>query len=899
MKKVLIFLCLCFGFVFQTFAQNSPEIELSGFVSSDKGEPLAGVFVYVEGTTRGTTTDVDGIYVLKVKGSDSIVASMIGFEKQTIKINGRSVVDIVLKQENYLDEVVVVGYGTQKRKDLVGAVEQIKGENLNTGSYSGAVRSLQGQVPGLTLEFADGKPNHGATLNIRGAAQSIGSGGSTLVLVDGVEAGLDNVIPEDIASITVLKDASSCAIYGARGAFGVILVTTKNPDSGKVRVSYNGAVSLLSNTVKYDFVTDPVYFTQATLDHYEGCYGIAPTGFNNLFPYSDSWFQELKRRYMDPSYENYLNPVGVGSDGKYQYYGNTDWFDLMYKNHTYNTQHTLSISGGNEKVKFLVSGRYFNQKGIYNTDHDRYWKANAHAKVSVKVTKWWTMDNDLTFYRSYYKQPVLFQIEQSVKGQIEHQAFPMTLPYNPDGSFTDAAVCVGYSAFKTGHSYQLNESFKLGETFTNTFHIIPGVFEFSTSFSYAFNHSKRDRKTNIYGFKNGPDIPSSRPAWDSYEELWQRHEYIKEDGFFTITPKLGDKHSLKVTLGYNVENAKNHGTVGLERNLMREDKANFDLTKADVYYLNDYNSNSWSFVGFFGRINYNFKDKYLIEVSGRYDGSSKFPASQRWGFFPSVSIGYRLSEEKFMSCTDSWLDNAKIRLSAGSLGNGAVAPYAYTQNMSVNTSSIYIDGKQVPVTSAPAPIPNGLTWEKATTYDVGLDLDLFDNRLSFVGDWYLRKTTDMFTVGKTLPAVYGNNAPKGNYADMSTKGWELSLGWRDSFMAGGKAFSYGIKGMVWDSRSFIDKYNNETKVLTDYYEGMELGEIWGMHVLGLFASDEDVATSADQSTFFTQNRRGNKFEPGDLKFDDANNDGYINYGKNTVDDPGDMKVIGNTNPRFK
>ena len=331
---------------------------------------------------------------------------------------------------------------------------------------------------------------------------------------------------------------------------------------------------------------------------------------------------------------------------------------------------------------------------------------------------------------------------------------------------------------------------------------------------------------------------------------------------------------------------------------MREDKANFDLTKADVYYLNDYNSNSWSFVGFFGRINYNFKDKYLIEVSGRYDGSSKFPASQRWGFFPSVSIGYRLSEEKFMSCTDSWLDNAKIRLSAGSLGNGAVAPYAYTQNMSVGTSSIYIDGKQVPVTSAPSPIPNGLTWEKAATYDVGLDLDLLDNRLSFIGDWYLRKTTDMFTVGKTLPAVYGNSAPKGNYADMSTKGWELSLGWRDSFMAGGKSFSYGIKGMVWDSRSFIDKYNNETKVLTDYYEGMELGEVWGMHVLGLFANNEDVATSADQSTFFTQNRRGNKFEPGDLKFEDANNDGFINYGKNTVDDPGDMKVIGNTNPRF-
>lgn len=872
---------------------------ISGSVTSSEGEPLIGVAVFIEGTSIGTTTDENGQFVLSAGQGQTLTVSSLGYKTKQIEIGSQTTIDISLEDDiNLMDEVVVVGYGTQKRKDLVGAVEQVKGGDLKTNSYSGAVRSLQGQIPGLTLEFADGKPNHGATLNIRGASQSIGSGGSSLVLVDGVESSLDNVIPEDIETITVLKDASSCAIYGARGAFGVILVTTKNPTSGKVKVSYNGSVSLLSNTVDYDFVTDPVYWTQATLDHYEGCYGVPPTGFNNLFPYSDSWFQELKRRYLDPSYENYHVPVGVGEDGRYQYYGQTDWFDLMYKDVTYNHQHSLNISGGTDKIQFYLSGRYFDQKGIYNTEFDHYWKANAHAKITAKITKWWTMSNDLVFYRSYYKQPVLFQIEQSVKGQIEHQAFPVTIPYNPDGSFTDAAVCVGYSAFKTGLSYQLNEDFKLGETLTNTFHILPGVLEFTTSFSYAFNSSKRDRKTNIYAFKNGPDLPSSRPAWDSYEELWQRHEYIKEDGFFTYTPKLGEKHSLKVTAGYNIENSKDIGTVALERNLFREDKPNFDLTKADVYYIDDYGSKSWSFVGFFGRINYNFNDKYLIEVSGRYDGSSKFPVNSRWGFFPSASLGWRLSGEKFMDWSKSWLDNLKIRLSAGSLGNGAVSPYAYQQSMAINTSSIYIDGEQVPITNAPTPIPNELTWERATTYDVGLDIDLFNYRLSIVGDYYLRKTTDMFTIGKTLPAVYGNDAPKGNYADMSTRGWELSIGWRDSFKAGGRDFSYGIKAMVWDSRSFIDRYNNETRSLTDYYEGMELGEIWGLHVVGLFADENDVATSADQSTFFTQNRRGNRFEPGDLKFEDVNGDKFINYGKNTADDPGDMKIIGNTNPRY-
>lgn len=899
MRKLLLML-LSFTMVsLIAIGQSRTAFDLSGKVIANRdGDPVVGAFVYVEGSKNATSTDNEGHFSIKVLPSQKIIVSMIGFKNKTIVVGNQNNIEIALDEDNYLDEVVVVGYGTQRRKDLVGAVEQIKGETLNTRANSGAVRALQGQIPGLTLEFRDGKPNHSASLNVRGATQSIGSGGSTLVLVDGVESGLDNVIPEDIETITVLKDASSCAIYGARGAFGVILVTTKSPSAGKAVVKYNGSVSILSNTVKYDYVTDPVYWTEQALASYEGCYGTTPTGFNNLFPYSDSWFRELKKRYLDPTYEYYHESVGVGSDGKYQYYGNTDWFRLLYKDHTYNTQHDLNISGGSDKVRYSVSGKFFDQKGIYNTDYDHYWKANVHAKVVANVKKWWTMENDLNFYRTYYKQPVLFQIEQNVKGQIEHQAYPMTVPYNPDGSFTDAAVCVGYSAFKTGLSYQLDEAFKLGDTFTNTFHIVKDVLDFKTSLSYAFNQSTRNRKTNIYSFKNGPNIESSRPSWDSYEELWTRQEYIKEEGFFTFTPRLKPVHTFKLTAGYNIESLKKHGTVGLERNLIREDKANFNLTEADVYYLNDYGSLDWSFIGFFGRVNYNLKDRYLFEASARYDGSSKFPANSRWGVFPSASFGYRLSEEKFMTWAKPWLTNMKFRLSAGTLGNGAVAAYAYTQNMSISQSTVYIDGKKVNTTSAPAPIPDGLTWEKATTYDVGLDMDFLDGRLSFVGDLYKKKTVDMFTVGKTLPAVYGNNAPKGNYADMTTNGWELSLGWRDTFKAGSKNFSYGIKAMLWDSRSFIDKYNNETKLLTDYYEGMELGEIWGMHVVGLFESDAEVASWADQSTFFTQNRRGNKFEPGDLKFEDANEDNFINYGKNTKDDPGDMKIIGNTNPRY-
>lgn len=872
---------------------------VSGTVGSVEGEPLVGVVV--QNGSAAVLTGLQGEFSINAKVGDVLDFKLLGYKEYSYPVRTiRSGLLITMDEDaTLLEEIVVVGYGTQKRKDVVGAIEQISGDKLTSRSNPNAVRSIQGQIPGLTLQFADGKPNHGATLNIRGNTQSIGSGGSCLVLVDGVEAGLDNVNPEDIQSISVLKDASSCAIYGARGAFGVILVTTKTPTAGTVKVKYSGSLSMLANTVDFDFVTDPVYWTQQCLDAYKGCYGYYPTGFNNLFPYSDEWFSELKRRYQDPDYSEYHNAVGVSAAGKWQYYGQTDWWKLMYKDYTTNMQHEMNISGGNDKVRFHISGRYFGQDGIYNTDYDKYWKATVLAKVQVKAAKWWTIDDNLNFYRSYYLQPVLFQIAQSVKGQIEHQAYPMTVPYNPDGTFTDAAVCCGYSAFVTGNSYQLNQAFKLGNNLNNTFHIIPEQLDFHLNFAYAFNWSRRDRKTNVYAFGTGPDTMSSRPAYDDFEELWINQDYLKNEGFFSYKSRFpGEAHSLKLTAGYNMEWKTNHGTVGLERNSIREDKANFQLMGTDYYYLNDYGSNEWSFLGFFGRVNYNYKDRYLFEVSARVDGSSKFPANSRWGFFPSLSMGWRFSEEPFLSGVKEWLDNAKIRVSAGSLGNGAVAAYAYTQNMNVSTSGIYVSGSKVSTTSAPEPIPSNLTWERVTTYDVGVDLDLLQNRINFVADYYIKNTTDMYTVGKTLPAVYGKSSPKGNNADMRTNGWEVSLGWRDNFKIGSKPFSYGVKGMLWDSRSFITKYNNDTKLLTDYYVGEELGEIWGLHVDGLFADAADVANSADQSAFLTQNRRGNKFEAGDLKFADLDDSGTIDWGEHTADKPGDIRVIGNKSPRY-
>ncbi len=318
-----------------------------------------------------------------------------------------------------------------------------------------------------------------------------------------------------------------------------------------------------------------------------------------------------------------------------------------------------------------------------------------------------------------------------------------------------------------------------------------------------------------------------------------------------------------------------------------------------TWNISDNGTYDWGMVGAFYRINYSYKSRYLVETSGRYDGSSKFPVNQRWGFFPSGSIGWRISEEKFMKSAD-WLDNLKIRLSAGSAGNGLISDaYAYISTMSLSQSSMLSNGSTFKYTSAPSPTPDGLTWEKAITYDIGLDFEALDGRLNLTGDIYRKDTDNMYVTGEELPAVFGNSAPKGNYADMKTNGWELSLGWRDNYIVGGKNLSWYLRGSVWDSRSFITRYTSKTGLLpsvytANYYEGMEIGEFWGFVCNGLYQSDEE-AQSYDLSFF---NDHKVTISAGDPKFEDLNGDGAVNNGSNTIYDHGDLRKIGNTSPRY-
>lgn len=875
-------------------------IEISGAITDHTGEPVPGVNVVVKGTLTGVTSDVDGKYAITVPNQASVLLfSYVGFTTQEITVGNRRVINVELHEDmQQLDEVVVIGYGTTRRRDLVGAVEQISGTVLAEKGNMNISRSLQGMVPGMTLTMSDGKPSRNASINLRGTS-SIGAGGDPLILVDGVEAhgDLTTVNPADISSVSVLKDASSAAIYGAKAAFGVILITTKAAEKGKPRVNYNGNASLLRRLFLPERVTNGLEWTNGWYTSFMGQEGNAPTSINNVFKYNDAWYQELVKRDADPT----LEKVRVNSLGEYEYFGNTDWFDIIYNGHTYSTEHNLSVSGGSDQATYYVSGRYFNQGGIYNAGNEDYTQYNFRAKGSIQLNKYLTIENNTDFLVRSIHQPMVMYDRQTITRQMEHQGYPMTLPKNPDGTWTETSVYTGWAGFVEGSSWQHNNKFDLKSATALTIKPMKSLI-LKADFSYYYNQSSRDRAENMYEYYTGPTIKGVRNTFDSSEHWSYNNLYYSSNFTANFMPKFNnDDHRLNVLAGWNIEHKYTKNVQTYRRGLIYPEKPSLALTDGDYYTVGQTGS-EWAYAGFLYRLNYIFKDRYLLELSGRYDGSTKFPTRQKWGFFPSASVAWRLSEESFMDATKSWLDNLKIRFSAGSLGNGNIDPFRYIALMSIAKSGVIIGDNVQSYTYAPTNIPTSLTWETNTTYDVGIDVDILKNRLTFVADYYWRYTTGMLTQGVELPAVFGATLPLGNNADMKTLGWDLSLQWRDRFDLAGKPFNYSIKGMVWDHRSWITKVlNNEQKILgtgqtPTYYNGMEIGEIWGYHVEGLFHDQSEIDNHADQSAIRVSTT--NILRPGDIKFADRNNDGVINSGANTVDEPGDRRIIGNTSIRY-
>lgn len=882
---------------------------------TDKAGAMPGAGILVKGTTNGQITGADGTATLTNVAPDAVlVVTFVGYQTVEIPVKGRAKVSVTLEDSLTLDEIVVVGYGTQKKANLTGAVDQVGSETFEGRSNANLTQMLQGQIPNLNLKFKDGRPNSSPSYNIRGTT-SIGQGGSALILIDGVEGDPALLNPNDIESVSVLKDAASSAIYGSRAPYGVVLITTKTARQGKPTVSYQANLTFEQPTTIPDYVSNGYTWADHFYKAYYNYNLSNPSGINKTMEFSTAWLAEYQRRNETGNYEVLVSDGSIGTAGRWLYFiEGEDYIGKLYRNHMTSQTHNISVSGSDDKFDYYVSGRYYGNNGIFDTDvnPESYKILNGRMKMGYKVTPWLRISNNTDISWTKYVMPQTYsEGNGNIWRNIADEGHPCSPIWNPDGTLSHSAV---YSVgdYLYGHSNRGYINRQVKTTFAAQAKFLDDRLRLNADFTYRnkdFNTTVKKVKSEFSRYEGTTETISGTQSYLS--ETIRNYEYLATNEYVEFEDTFAGKHYFKALLGYNYEQETYKNTYSYNDDLLTPDVTNINLAMGidNRSITGDYYR--WRTVGAFARINYAFADRYLIEVNGRYDGSSKFPQRQRWAFFPSVSVGWRLTEEPWFKVSKDALSNIKFRASFGALGNSNVGNYAYDETFSFDNGRI-INGAKVRYTSAPAPIPESLTWETAQTLDFGLDMSFLKGRLSFTGDYYIRKTLDMYTVGPTLPDVFGASSPKGNYAEMTTKGYEITVRWNDSFNLAGKPFNYGLKASLVDYKSIIDKFNNRKKELstaaynTNYYAGMVVGEIWGFVSNGLWQNQDEIdaaeagALAAGQKYYnpLMQTSKTYKLYPGDIKFEDLNGNGYIDRGQNTVDDPGDRKIIGNSEPRY-
>jgi TonB-linked SusC/RagA family outer membrane protein len=889
------------------------EIQVKGTVTSADGQgTLPGVSIVVKGTSQGTTTDGNGKFEITVPNVESsLVFSFVGYVSQEILVGNRTDINVTLQADNKaLSELVVVGYGTQKRVNLTGAVTQIQSKDLENRPLNNMSQILQGMIPNLNITFSTGQPGSGGSLNVRGETSI--NGGGPLVLIDGIPGDINRINPNDVESVSVLKDAAASAIYGARGAFGVVLVTTKTAKSGKTSVSYSNNFGWSKPTVSTDFMTNGYEHTMLNDEAFKRATG------NTYTRYSEEDYAELAARKNDKT-ENPARPWTVvkNVNGKdiYNYYGSYDWWNTIFNMTQPSKQHNLNVSGGTDKVNYFLSGSVFQKDGIMRINTDRFNSYTLRTKVNAQLTPWLKVSNNTQYFDSKYKYPGLEGGANSNFVAITVHALPVYAPRNPDGTATYNTLKNNYS-IGDGLFANLLKGVAGGEKKIHELTTINSVtVDFTKSWNLVANHSYSFYiaddwyRSAVAQYSIQPGILAAVPNYNTDQlkkTLWFDPMNVI-NVFSSFNHTLG-KHYIGATAGINYETKKHQVLTGSRKNLLSESLNDLNLGTGEQ--LVNGGSYKYSLFGAFFRLNYDFLGKYLLEMNGRYDGTSRFGEGRRYGFFPSVSAGWRISEENFFEPVKGVVNNFKVRASYGTLGNqlpannNSASFYPYISTMPTALSSWITNGQKLSYVDSPNPISAGLTWEKATTSNIGIDADFLKNRLNLVVDAYVRKTTDMLIPGKVLPSVYGATVPTENAGDLRTRGFELSLGWRDDFKLAGKSFAYNASFIVSDYRSTITKYDNPNKILSSRYEGQTIGEMWGYSIDGVFkTNDEAQAYKVDQTIVNKQRLSApgewSKLQAGDLKFKDLNGDGKISEGANTLADHGDLRIIGNANPRFR
>lgn len=878
--------------------------KITGNVTNTAGEPIIGATVLEKGnTTNGTITDIDGNFTINLPANATLSISYIGYITQEIQVGYQTSFKVVLKDDTKtLDEIIVVGYGSQKKANLTGAVSSVKmDEALGDRPLLNAADALQGAVPGLFVSNGGNAPGTSKSFQIRGAyslgvKNSDGTYGNTikpLVLIDNVEGDIDMINPEDIESINVLKDAASAAIYGARAAGGVILVTTKRPKgASRFELNYNNnfafgkAVNLPKQAPLMDYL-------QAYLD----C-GYSDAYWSLGSPSVSKWMEYLTAYQKDPSSFNTVGDgIYVDESGVPYYLNEKD----LYKNFmetSFQMTHNISASGGTDKLRYRISGGYNSNDGVLISDRDKFERMNVNSFISANVTKWFTQEITMSYAHSLQTSP----------GGMGGVYNTRLVSYYPEGelpasvnTLADEDLPLFTPRNQILYSNPVNNKNDNPRIFLKS--ILKPLKGLEAVFEYTFDKNIYDYHwyTGQYDYTTIQG-GSSKSFVDDYLRKYKQHTNYNSINVYATYNKDFGNHHFKVMAGFNQESSYQETLDTYSYNQAVLDVPAMSSGTGTIKATDSYSE--YAIRGGFFRVNYNYLDKYLLEVNGRYDGSSKFPKSSRFGFFPSVSAGWQIAQERFMNSTRHWLDGLKLRASYGVIGNQNINPYTFTPSMSVNnkaTSWIIDDTYVTSISSLPALVSQNFTWEKVGTINVGLDVNLFNNRLSGVFEWYQRNTNGMLAPGVQLPAVVGASAPYQNTADMRTRGWELSLNWRDQIGKVGYRIGFNLS----DYKSEIIKYddNAATKLLSSYYPGQTLGEIWGYVVDGYYTVDDFVDTSSWQLKEGVTSINGYNVRPGDVKFknlrDDDTSTNVITSGDNTFDNPGDRKVIGNTTPRYQ
>ena len=886
---------------------------VSGTVVDTKGEPVAGVGVLLKGTISGTVTGVDGTYSLSVPGNAVLVFSSMGYKDVEEVVGNRRVINVTLEDDAlFIEDAVVVGYGVQKKENLTGAVSVISSKSIQNRTQSNLGNILQGTVPGLTVTSASGRPGESVSINIRGW-NSINTG-SPLVLVDGVVGSLERVNPNDVESISVLKDASSAAVYGAKAAFGVVLVTTKSgaDNDGHAKVRYSSRFGFSSPTTSTDWETRgyySVYLANLFMKAYNG---------NQQIFYNEDDMEQLWLRRND-KVENPERPWVIidQSQGRntYKYYANTDWWHYFFKDHKPMQNHDISFSGGAKGIKYFLSANYNREQGVFRANPDIYNKYNLRARFAFDINPWMNLSNNTSYYASNYTYPGLSD-QNDTFYKLTAGFFPYLVPQNPDGTYVYQTDSGGGGQSISGNIANKNfTNNSKTKNFTNTTELtIKPIKQLEIKGNYTYSQntgSSLSRRVNgVFGAKQ-PMKTETLTTGDNEDKLTEGTQSIdlhSVNVYATYTDTFNEAHNVKVMGGANYETYYHKKLTATGYDLLSQELNDQNLVSGDEEGVKRTETSGgqseYALLGFFGRINYDYKGKYLLEISGRYDGTSRFKRGQRYGFFPSASAGWRVSEEPFFAPMKDWWNDFKVRLSYGSLGNQQVGYYDYIRSITLGTQSYLFGANKSSTATYGNPVASDLTWETVQQKNLGVDLAFLDHKIMFTGEVYVRDTKNMLTTGKALPSVYGASAPKTNNADLRTLGYELAITYRNRFMLLGKPFEYNVGGTFNDYIGYITKFDNPTKDLSTYYEGMRYGEIWGYTTDGLFRSDEEARNYAvDQSPvcsiIYSSAGDEKGLRAGDLKYVDLDGDGVIGKGSNTVDNPGDRKVIGNSQPRYQ